>query len=60
MLFLLCLVCGFYYGAFHAAFYVGLCSRFFFQFFSIVITSPGEERAGLSASRAFICLFCTR
>ena len=34
---------------------------FFFVFFSvrlsIVITSLGEERAGLCASRAFVCLF---
>ena len=28
--------------------------------FSIVITSFGEERTGLCASRAFVCLFCTR
>ena len=28
--------------------------------FSIVITSFCEERAGLCASRAFVCLFCTR
>ena len=27
---------------------------------SIVITSLGEERAGLYASRATVCLFCTR
>ena len=27
---------------------------------SIVITSFGEEGAGLYASRAFVCLFCTR
>ena len=26
--------------------------------FSIVITPLGEERAGLCASRAFVCLFC--
>ena len=34
----------------------------FFQsyVFSIVIISLGEERAGLCASRAFVCLFCTR
>ena len=36
-----------------------LSSRFFSPF-SIVITSLGEEGAGLCASRAFICLFCTR
>ena len=28
--------------------------------FSIMITSLGEERAGLCASRSFVCLFCTR
>ena len=27
--------------------------------FSIVITSLGEEGAGLYASRAFVCLLCT-
>ena len=27
--------------------------------FSIVITSLGEDGAGLCASRAFVCLFCT-
>ena len=31
----------------------------FFILFSIVITSLGEEGAGLHASRAFVCLFCT-
>ena len=33
---------------------------FFSVIFSIVITSLGEERAGLCASPAFVCLFCTR
>ena len=33
---------------------------FFPSPFSIVITSLGEERAGLWASRACVCLFCTR
>ena len=33
---------------------------FFFSHFSIVITSLWEERARLCASRAFVCLFCTR
>ena len=32
----------------------------FFILFSIVITSLGEEGAGLCASRAFVCLFCMR
>ena len=35
-------------------------SSCFFIPFSIVITSLGEEGAGLCASRAFVCLFCTR
>ena len=30
-----------------------------FLCFSIVITSFGEERAGLWSSHAFVCLFCT-
>ena len=34
-------------------------SSCFFILFSIVITSLGEEGAGLCASRAFVCLFCT-
>ena len=37
---------------------------FFFSFFfsplSVVINSLREERAGLCASRVFVCLFCTR
>ena len=38
------------------------CSLFFGFFcrFSIVITSLGEERAGLCASRAFVYLYYTR
>ena len=40
-------------------FCLALCSRVFQLPFSIVITSLGEERAGLCASRAFVCLFCT-
>ena len=31
-----------------------------FQSFKHLITSHGEERAGTCASRAFVCLFCTR
>ena len=34
-------------------------SSCFFSALSIVITSLGEEGAGLCTSRAFICLFCT-
>ena len=38
-----------------------LCSSFScFSPFRIMITSLGEERAGLCASRAFVCLLCTR
>ena len=33
---------------------------FFRDLFSIVITSLLEERAGLYASRAFVCLSCMR
>ena len=36
-----------------------LCSSLFFSS-SIVITSHGEESAGLYASRAFLCLSCLR
>ena len=46
--------CGFYYEAFHVASCLALCSR---VFFSIVITSLGEERAGVCGFRAFVCLF---
>ena len=35
-------------------------SLFFSVLFSIMITSLGEERAGLCASRAFVYLFCMR
>ena len=31
-----------------------------FFFFGLVITSLGEERAGLCSSHAFVCLVCTR
>ena len=31
----------------------------FLYFFSLVVTSLGEEGAGLCASSAFVCLFCT-
>ena len=41
---------------------VMLCSLFscFSVLFSIVITSLGEERAGLCAPRDIVCLFCAR
>ena len=35
---------------------LALCLRVFSVLFSIVITSLEEERAGLCASRAFVCL----
>ena len=57
----------FFYGAFHVESCLALCSGFFFFWFfsffspfSIVINSLGGESAGLCASRAFVCLFCTR
>ena len=63
-------LCEIYYRAFHVesnlallfvlVFFFVLFFVFFFGPFSIVITSLGEERAGLCASRAFVCLFCTR
>ena len=37
-----------------------LCSYVFVFLFRIMITSLGEERAGLCASRAVIYLFCMR
>ena len=53
-------LCGFvvYYEAFHVQSYVPPCSHLLSVLFSIVITSLGEERAGIYASRAFVCLFC--
>ena len=54
MLFLLCVALWFILrGA--SCFKVFLCSCFVIYF--IVITSRGEEGAGLCASRAFVCLF---
>ena len=42
-----------YYGAFHVESCLALCFRVCCSPFSIVITSLGEEGAGLCASRAF-------
>ena len=61
----LCCFVGFTTGRFilnHAVLFlcVFVCFLFcfvFFSHFSIVITSLGEERAGVCAFRAFICLF---
>ena len=48
-------------GRFMLSFALSLFSVLvFFSPFSIVFTSLGEERAGLCASRIFVCLFCTR
>ena len=52
-------LCDFYYGAFHVVSCPTLCFRVS-ALSSIVVTSLGEERAGLCASRVFVCLFCTR
>ena len=50
----------FYYGAFRVQACLTLCPHVLSVLFSIVIISPGEEGTGLCASRAFVCLFCTR
>ena len=38
---------------------LALCFHVFSVLFSVMITLLGEERAGLCASHAFVCLFCT-
>ena len=59
MLFLFC-VASWFYTTGASCFKVFPCSlsSCFFILFSIVITSLGEEGAGLCGSRAFVCLFC--
>ena len=60
MLLLSCVAVGFILpGA--SCFRVLSCSlsSCFYISFSLVITSIGKDRAGLYASRAFVCLFCT-
>ena len=47
---------GFSHEAFHVESYFAPCSHVFSVLFSIVIPSLGEERAGLYASLAFVCL----
>ena len=43
-------------GLFYEAFYIGLCRwPCVFNSFSIANTSPGKERLGLCAFRAFVC-----
>ena len=49
-------VCGLCYGAHHVLKSCSLSSCFVLPF-STVISSFGEEGAGLCASRAFVCLF---
>ena len=51
-------LCVFYYGSFHVEACLVLCPRAFSVLFTIVITSLGEETAGLYASRTFVCLSC--
>ena len=46
--------CVLYYGAFQVESYLALYSYVLVVLFSIVITSLGEERAGIYASRAFV------
>ena len=60
VLFLFCVALWFILGGASCfkVFPFSLSSCFFIRF-SIVITSLGEEEAGLCASRAFVCLFYT-
>ena len=50
----LVLLCGFYYGAFHVESCPALCSCGLSVLLGIAITSLGEDRAGLYASRAIL------
>ena len=51
-------LCGLYHGALNVIKSSrAMCPRFSVCF-SILITSHGEEEAGLFASRTFVCLFC--
>ena len=60
MLFLYCVALWFILRALHVLKYSrALCPRVSSFLFGIVITSLGEEGAGLCASRTFVCLFCT-
>ena len=53
-------LCGLYHGALNVLKSSrALCPRFSVCF-SILITSLGEEGAGLCASRTFVCLFVLR
>ena len=51
--------CALYNGALHVLKYcIALCPPASLFLFGIVITSLGEEGAGLCTPRAFVCLFC--
>ena len=53
-------LCGFYYEAFYVESYLAVCPHVLSVLFSIMITSHGEEKAGLYVSRAFACVLCKR
>ena len=54
-------LCSFYYGLFHVKTCLVFCfSRIFPLLLSIMITSLGEKRAGLCASREFVRLSSMR
>ena len=57
ILIFVCLCC-FYQEAFHVKSYLARCFHVFSVLFSTVITSLGEESAGLYASRTFVFLYC--
>ena len=60
MFFLFCVVLWFILRAVHVSKSSrALLTSSFVIPFSIVITSLGEEGAGLCASRLFVCLLCT-
>ena len=50
-------ICGFYYGSFRVESGLSNCYRVLSVLFSILITSLGEESAGVCAFRAIVCLF---
>ena len=51
-------LCIFYHEAFHVESYLSPCPPVLSVLFIIVITSLGERRAGIYASRTFVCLSC--
>ena len=56
LLLLLCFFCCCFFVVFFVLFFVVVVS----SFLALVITSLGEEKAGLYASREFVCLFYMR